>query len=232
MRLRTGLAIAAVALAVTSASAAAQRISITPTIGVFVPLRDQSGWSWTDCCIAGGNFTETLRTELSSTTAIGMKVEVAWGSWLGVEASVATLTAQRRYEWFASGVPNPPSPDVLTSPGERTTVTSLRLKVRRQVGSRADVRVGIGPSLVHQSREPLCGSEPPCIQDLTMIGPAVELALGFRATRRIHLEVGVVNNIYSVRYPQPPFPGREVAPDQSRFWQHDVMISAGFGFVL
>lgn len=149
-----------------------------------------------------------------------------------MEASVATATLQRRYEWSASAVPNPPPPDQLTAPAARTTITSLRVKFRKRISSNADVRVGIGPSLVDHAREPLCGSEPPCIQDLTIIGPALDLALGFRVTRRTRLEIGVVNNFYSVRYPRPPFPGRDVDPEQSRFWQHDLMMSVGFGFVL
>jgi hypothetical protein len=150
---------------------------------------------------------------------------------LGVEASVATAKTQRRYMWSASAVPNPPPPDELTG-AARTTITSLRVKFRKRIGSNADVRLGIGPSLVDHAREAWCGGEPPCIQDLTTIGPALDMALGFSVTRRARLEIGIVNNIYSVRYPQPPFPGREVDPDRSRFWQHDLMISAGLGFVL
>lgn len=212
-------------------AAAAQRLIVTPTFGMFVSLRDQSRWSWTDCCITGTDFTETLRTELSTATTVGMKVEVGLGERLGLEASFANASTGRRIEWSASDVPNPPPPDVLIGPSH-TAVTSLRVRFRKSLGAQAVISAGVGPSLVSLSREAWCGDALPCIQDLTTFGPTLDLALGYTVRRRARFEIGVVNNIYSVRYAEPPFPGREVEPEQSRFWQHDVMISVGFGLVL
>jgi hypothetical protein len=220
------------ALALVLPGCAAGQLSFTPTVGAFVPLRDQSRWSWTDCCIAGSSFTETLRTDLSSAMAFGLKVDMTWGSALGVEASVATAFTKRRLAWSASAVPNPPPPDEFAALA-RTTIATLLLKSRKGLGrTGGEVAVGLGPSLVVHTREAFCGSEPPCVENLTTFGPTLDVALSFPVTPRTRFALVVVNNFYSIRYAEPPFPGRDVDPDQSRFWQHDVMASVGVAFVL
>ncbi len=218
-------------LVLASPSVSAQQITITPQLGAFVPLQHQSQWSWTDCCINGGDFTETLRTELSTAPSVGVKVEVDWGTWLGLQASVATMSPDQHIVWSASGTLNPPPPDDLSGPA-RTTVASLLVKFRKRLSDKVAISLGVGPSLVSLSQVPICGGEPPCIEDVTTFGPTLDFALGLSVTRRVRFDIAVVSNLYSVDYPEPPFPGREVDPDQSSFRQHDLMIFAGVGFVL
>jgi hypothetical protein len=214
---------------------AAQQIIIMPQLGAFVPLRDQSQWSWTDCCINGGDFTETLRSDLLAAPSLGLKIGIGWGGWLGVEASVATTSTERQNTWSASEIPNPPPEESLAA-ASRVTITSLRVRFRKFVATGADVSVSVGPSLVSQSQEAFCGSQAgsltACIQDLTTFGATFDIALGLTMTPRVRFELALVDNIYSVQYPEPPFPGTVVDPDQSSFRQHDMMIFAGFAFVL
>ena len=224
--------LAAFLLVVQPSLAAAQRITITPQLGAFVPLRTQSQWSWTDCCIGGGDFTETLRTDLSAAAAMGIKVGIGWDGWLGFEASIVTTDTERNIVWSASGIPNPPPADSFPTPA-RSTVASLRVTWRKPVSESVQLGIAVGPALVDQPQNAICGSEPPCIEKLSMFGATFDLALRFTLNRRFLFEITLGNSIYSMQYPEPPFPdGREVDPEKSSFLQHDMFIFAGLGFVL
>lgn len=197
-------------------TAAGQRIRITPSAGLYVPLHDQSRRTSLDCPSRPEDLCTDYAsvTELTKAASLGLTLAMEWDRRIGIEASIVTAATRqrsqatltpRRGEVVLEGL----ELDAVTR-AARTTVAALRLTFAHTLGPRTDIAFGAGISLTTIAGE---------VRD-QMMGPSLAIRLRHHLTRHSRLELGIANAFYSLR------------SAESSVRQHDVVMSAGIGLGL
>jgi hypothetical protein len=221
-RLRLG-GLAALLVVGTAVPVLAQRITITPRVGAYIPLTNQGGivtFAECDPVECGGSDDFTLVPGVSA----GLTVVVQSDSPLGLEASITTAALQRRREtqFWVYPFRSDPDPTVGYSP-TRTTAAALRIRFAGSVGARVDVAVGAGLAVTYLSGEGYRVHSP---LEHTTVGPSVAANLGVVLRPGVRFEFGVEHRYHGFEPANWPVGYRE------SLGQHDLVISAGVGLVL
>jgi hypothetical protein len=212
-----------VALVVLPVTAVAQRITITPRVGAYVPLAEQGGPPVIYECepvACGGGDSFGIQPGVTA----GLTVAVQWDAPLGIEASIGTASLRRRREttfWIYPATSDP-DPEVAYAP-TRTTSAALRIRFAGTLGERADLALGAGLSLTYLSGE---GYDVHGPRDRSTVGPSFAATLGVVLRPGARFEFGVEHRYHGFEPANWPVGYRE------SLGQHDLVISAGVGLVL
>ena len=192
---------------------AAQRVSLTPIAGVYVPLKVQATGSQGDVCGDPCPST-TWETKLAPGPAFGIKLALDWDASLGLEASLTHAVTAREHHATSTG--SGPAP---ASGSAETSVAALRLTVTRPVFERAAVSLGAGFTLnVLSGSGYASGGEP--LEDQSLLGLTLAGAFRTNVAPSAQLELGFASSFYAVS---------QLAHMSG---QHDIIISAGLVWAL
>ena len=201
-------------------TAVAQRVSLTPIAGVYLPLKAQSDGRQGDVC--EGPCPEALwSTKLEPGPALGVKFAMEWDGLIGIEASIATAATARRRITSSNSDYEPPEPATSSA---QTTVTAVRMTVTRPLLARATITLGGGFALNHLSGSSYDTGDP--LEDLSLMGLTLAAAFRVNVAASTRFELGLASSFYLVEgEASPGFPSSE-------FRQHDLIISAGLAVAL
>jgi hypothetical protein len=200
-------ALTVLALVAGARPAAAQRVSLTPTIGVYVPTADLFR-------MATGGTAETFKPEAS--IALGGRFGFWFGRRLGIEATGDYAPGQLKFA--AGGQPTNPDLNTFTGSGRATffiipNTSPLYFSVTGGVGyvKRSGKYFDAHPEITSDQR-----------QDWTGTAGAT---VGFRLGRVLHLHVSADDYIYTPKL-------AETDPSFEAKTQNDVHLSFGVGIPL
>ena len=200
-------------------STAAQRVTITPTAGAYVPLKNQGAWTESWCGSRPPCWQIATSTKVALGPAVGVKLGLEWDRRHAIEGSVITAVAERRT-----------SREIVVSPGDflgpgdfgnnsqsgLNTFMTLQYRRTWSLSDRTDFTVGLGTSLTK-----LDGSAYDDLRKQTYFGPIGSLSLA-TAVGRTKVALSVADAMYSIQYTRAPDGGT-----QTSYMQHDLLLTAG-----
>lgn len=203
------------------AAAAAQRLTITPTIGRFVPVTALDRWSIQPPCDIDPCVPVEEEISLKPGLAWGLRVATGLKGAFGIEASVTTTATQRQ---LLVG----PEDDPAGQGSARHTVAAVRATIERPVGKNAIFGLAVGASYTALSGEaimsmwlPLQVVAPPF--DTQEWGASLAASMGFVLSRRARAHFSIADNVYR---------SEPLDPSRSGQVQHDLQLSMGVSFLL
>lgn len=207
-------ALAALALAAGARPAAAQKLSLSPTIGVYVPTADLYK-------VATGGTEEAFRPELSIT--LGGRLGLWVTPRLGIEATGDYAPGKLKFS--TGGQPTNPDANTFTGAGRVTffvipNTSPVYFSVTGGVGyvkRSGDFYKGTNPA----TGQPYTSAE---LSDITGTAGA---RVGLRLGRILHLSVGAEDYIY-----KPDFAGAAAGATVTTKTQHDIHVNFGVGIPL
>ncbi len=222
---------ALMAFALLPATAAAQRVTITPTVGAYVPLAAQGYLESYECFDvlpddpnAVPCLTFALRLRSGQGAALGVHVVWEASRVLRVEGVVATTSAERVSEMWVVEPPSTGSANSYAIPA-RSTAIALRIGVARPVGASAEVVVGAG-----LSRTTVTGAAYENeamyarVSRRTRWGPTLACTVGIDVSKYGRVHLGVADFIY-------PLSVDWYVGERTKT-QHDLRITVGWGIAL
>lgn len=198
----------------------AQRVTVTPVVGVYVPLKALDSWFQNHCDRPDCTLRSTSVRSIDNSSAFGVRVTMQGAGRTGLEASL--LMAPTRLltkDRFTEGTATAESTySYVYRRAVLNTIGVMRFTVAQPLSPSTTLVLGAGASLTH-----LGGSGYADVSRRTLLGGSFSASLHVAPTPRTQLEVGLGHSMYAVRFT----PGEGKA-----YMQHDIVLSAGYGFRL
>jgi len=186
----------------------AQRIEITPTIGMYAPLAEQL-YMWRPVASSTGYFVDSLHAKVEPAVSMGIKVAARIGQF-GLETSAITAAGKLRTA-RSSGV------EQLDA---RTSMAAARVVFHMRFSSTVEGAFAVGPTFVWLAGQAYEHSGP---SDRSVLGLTAAARAAILLSQRLHLEIGLADYVYQLDFGDPGPP-----PDilRSRL-QHDLVTTLG-----
>jgi hypothetical protein len=194
-------------------TAAAQRITITPQVGGYVPLLNQ-GESIGDPCDFRPCGIQRVRIGFDEGPALGLRMAFEWDDRIGFEASVVTAASQR--VTIYSAIPIGSEPGTMSKTPVLHTTSSLRITFSHRLDPQRDVVFGLGIAVI------ALNTEDDWLDERSFLGPTLGVGYRIALTRRTRVELGLWSVLYNLTFDG----GRS-----SRL-QLDAVLTAGVGFAV
>jgi hypothetical protein len=212
-------------MAVVPSLAAAQRVTITPTIGAFAPASALDRWSVPSsppCDVAPCDPID-VRMALEPGFTWGVTAATRLTGTFGIEVSVTTTATQRHMRFDPD---NNALGRVEGRGAARHSVTTIRATFERPVARVASLGLAVGVSRTMLSGEALIDlrgdtTAPPL--DAEGLGVSLAATIGFELSPRARAQFRIADNVYRVE---------QLRGGGARHMQHDIQLAMGVGVVL